>query len=191
MNKVLILIGAGGHCISVIDAIELQNEFTIKGILDSTKKVGEHILGYPILGDDDLIQGLNDFNSYFLITVGQIKTAEVRIKISNNLNNVKIATIISPLAYVSKHAVIQEGTVVLSGATINAGAKIGKHSIINTQANIEHGVIIENFCHISTGAMINGDCVVKQGSFVGSNATIVQGKIIEENTIIGAGQFIK
>ncbi len=188
--KKLVLIGGGGHCISVIDAIELQNEYTIHGILDDNK-IGENILGYPVIGNDSMIEALHNEGCFFLITVGQIKSAAARMHLANALAHAHIATIISPKAYVSKHSVIQVGTVVLSGVTVNAGAHIGKHCIINTQANIEHGVIIENFCHISTGAMVNGDCVIKQGSFIGSNATLVQGKIIEANSVISAGQFIK
>ena len=34
----LVLIGGGGHCISVIDIIENGNEFNILGILDSNIK---------------------------------------------------------------------------------------------------------------------------------------------------------
>jgi sugar O-acyltransferase (sialic acid O-acetyltransferase NeuD family) len=191
MKPKLILIGAGGHCVSAIDAIELQDEYAIEGILDNEKQIGSTLLNYPILGNDDLINFYKNENYFFLITVGQIRTSSIRLKIALSLENCKMATIISPLAYISKHATIDKGSVVLHRATINAGATIGKHCIINTQANIEHGVSIENFCHISTGAMINGDCVVKKGSFIGSNATLVQGKIIEENTVIGAGQFIK
>ena len=191
MKSKLILVGAGGHCLSVIDTIEQENKFEIIGILDNEKTTEEKILNYPILGNDDLIPTYNTDNIYFLITVGQIKSPSIRIKLAALLLNCKVATIISPNAYISKHAQINPGTVILHGATINAGVKIGNHCIINTQANIEHGVIIEEFCHISTGAMINGDCYIKKGSFIGSNATLIQGKIIEENSIIGAGQFIK
>ena len=35
----IILIGGGGHCVSVIDVIENENKFKIKGILDSNTKI--------------------------------------------------------------------------------------------------------------------------------------------------------
>lgn len=46
----IILLGGSGHCMSVIDVIEQENKYTIKGILDYTDK--GTILGYPILGGD-------------------------------------------------------------------------------------------------------------------------------------------
>ena len=192
LKKNIVLLGAGGHCISVIDIIENGNDFNILGILDSNVKKN-NILGHKILGGDNLISDLVNENTYFLITVGQIKSYSVRKNIAKTLkeNNAKLATVISPLAYVSKHAYVEEGTVIMNHAIVNAKAKIGKNCIINTKSNIEHGVSIEDFCHISTCAVVNGDCVVGKGSFIGSNATISNGITIKENSIISAGKFIK
>jgi sugar O-acyltransferase (sialic acid O-acetyltransferase NeuD family) len=188
----IVLVGGGGHCVSVIDVIEKENKYTIKGILDS-KNIKGNVLGYPILGGDDKIAELVNDRTYFLITVGQIKTYTIREKIATVLekNKAKLAVIVSPLAYVSKYAIIKEGTVVMHHAFLNAATKIGKHCIINTKANIEHGVRINDFCHISTCSVINGDSLVGKGTFIGSNATISNGIVIKKNSIISAGQFIK
>lgn len=188
----LVLIGGGGHCVSVIDIIENGNEFNILGILDSNI-TENNILGYKILGGDDLIPELVNENTYFLITVGQIKSYSIRKKISKILikNNAKLATVISSLAYVSKHASIEEGTVIMNHTVVNAKSKIGKNCIINTMSNIEHGVLIGEFCHISTCAVVNGESIIGNGTFIGSNATISNNTTVKENSIISAGKFIK
>ena len=188
----LILIGGGGHCLSVIDVIEKENKYSIIGVLDSSIKQ-KTILGYPILGGDEKIPSLIKKNVFFLITVGQIKSYSARKKIEEILhkNKAQLAKIISPLAYVSPYTKIEEGTIIMHQAFVNVGAKIGKNCIINTKANIEHGVEIENFCHISTGAMINGNSIVKSGTFVGSNATISNDVVIKKDSIISAGKFVK
>ena len=188
----IILIGGGGHCVSVIDVIENDNKFNILGILDSNIKEN-NVLGYKILGGDNLIPELVNENTYFLITVGQIKSYSTRKKIAKILieNKAKFATIISTLAYVSKHATIGEGSIIMNGAVVNAKSTIGKNCIINTKSNVEHGVSIGDFCHLSTCAVINGDSVIGNGTFIGSNATISNGVLIEEKSIISAGKFIK
>ena len=188
----IILIGGGGHCISVIDVIENDNKFNILGIIDSNIKKN-NVLGYKILGGDNLIPELVNENTYFLITVGQIKSYSSRKKIAKILieNKAKLATIISSIAYVSKHATIGEGSVIMNGAVVNAKSTIGKNCIINTKSNVEHGVSIGDFCHLSTCAVINGDSVIGSGTFIGSNATISNEISIKENSIISAGQFIK
>ena len=115
----IILIGGGGHCVSVIDVIENDNKFNILGILDSNIKE-DNVLGYQILGGDNLIPELVNENTYFLITVGQIKSYSSRKKIAKILieNKAKLATIISSIAYVSKHATIGEGSVIMNGAVV-------------------------------------------------------------------------
>ncbi len=188
----LVLIGGGGHCVSVIDIIEKGNKFNILGILDSNI-LENNILGYKILGDDNLIPELVNENTYFLITVGQIKSCSTRKKIAEILiqNKAKLATVISTLAYVSQHAIIGEGSIIMNGAVVNAKSTIGKNCIINTKSNVEHGVSIGDFCHISTCAVVNGDSVIGNGTFIGSNATISNDVSIKENSIISAGTFIK
>lgn len=187
----IILIGGGGHCLSVIDVVEQEDKYNIKGILDDTKK-GD-VLGYPILGNRDLVKELSTEGVFFLITIGQIKSSSTREDIALLLDSCKanLATVISPLAYVSKHATIGEGSVIMHNAIINTKAKVGKHCIINTKANIEHNVQIGDFCHISTCATINGDTIVGKRTFIGSNATISNNITIVEKSIISAGNFIK
>lgn len=189
----LILIGGGGHCKSCIDVIELENNFEIIGILDVKEKIGQKVLGYEIIGTDEDIEKYAKEKFYFLITLGQIGTVDLRINIFKKLEllGAKIATIISPLAYVSKHSEVQVGTIVLHHALVNAKVLIGKNCIINSKALIEHDVIIEDYCHISTGAIVNGNTIVSEKSFVGSNSTIVHGVKIPKNSFIKAGSLMK
>ncbi|WP_297210951.1 MULTISPECIES: acetyltransferase [Thermodesulfovibrio] len=187
----IILIGGGGHCRSVIDVIELTNKFEILGIIDRKENLGKDVLGYKVIGTDNEISNFINERVKFLITIGHIGDATKRIEIFRNLKNLglQLATVVSPLAYVSKYASIGEGTVVMHHALINAGAKIGNNCIINSKALIEHDAIVEDHCHISTSAIVNGGVVVRSGTFLGSNATVKQYTEIEG--FIKAGSVIK
>lgn len=183
----LILIGGGGHCLSSIDVIEQERKFDIRGILDLAQNIDKHVLDYKVIGtDEDIMSHIE--NNYFIITIGQLKSVENRVNLFELLQRLsaKVATIISPFAYVSRHAQIGEGSIVMHGATVNAGAKIGRNCIINTGANIEHNVNIGDHCHISTHALVNGDCIIGSNTFVGSGAVISNQVSISNNTIIGA-----
>lgn len=192
MDK-LVLIGGGGHCKSCIDVIELENKFEIETILDVREKVGQLVLGRRIIGTDTLIQSFVDDGFYFLITLGQIKSADLRVKLYNDLKSkgAKIATVISPLSHVSKYAKIGEGTIVMHEAIVNADAKIGNNCIINTKSLVEHDAVIENHCHIATAAVVNGEAIIGEKSFVGSNATVVNGAKLEANSFTKAGSLAK
>ena len=191
--KNLYLIGGGGHCKSCIDVIEATGEFIIKGIFDQASKVSYKVLNYDIIGtDEDLIKYISSEN-YFLITVGQIKSAEVRKKIYHKLIslNANIATVISPRAYVSKYSEVGIGTIVMHDTLVNAGVTIGDNCIINTKSLLEHDVLVSKHCHISTAAVINGNCIIGEESFIGSNAVLKEGLKIPEKTIVSAGSFYR
>lgn len=188
--KNLILVGGGGHCKSVIDVAESAG-YNILGILERPEEFGKKVLDYEVIGTDDDMAKYAD-HAEFVVTVGQIKSPDLRIKLHKMLAEAGcgLATIISPTAHVSKYATIGEGTVVMHQAVVNADAKIGKGCIINTFANIEHDVVIGDFCHISTGAMVNGGCEVGNACFLGSQSVLANGISVFDGCIISAGSFI-
>ena len=104
--KKIILIGGGGHCKSVIDVIEQEKQFEICGIVDKSENIGSYILGYEIIATDDDLQKLANRFKYALVTVGQIKSPDLRIKLFNLASKAgfSLPSIISPKAYVSKHS---------------------------------------------------------------------------------------
>ena len=190
--KPIILIGGGGHCISCIDIIEKGGEYEIIGILDLPEQVGQKILDYPIIGTDNEMETFLPQCSHFLITIGQIDSHKLREKKFNEVKNAggNLPVIISPLAYVSKHAEIEEGTIIMHKVFVNAGAKIGRACIVNTNALIEHEAEVGDFCHISTSAIANGQVKVGSGCVIGSTTVIGNNTTITENVIIAAGSQV-
>ena len=192
-EKEIILIGGGGHCRSCIDVIEAGNEFKIAGIVEQPGiNKNETILGYPVLGYDDDLEILREQYEYALVTVGQIGSSSIRQKSFYQLKRLGfiLPVIISPLAHVSKHAMIGEGTIIMHQVIVNTGASIGRNCILNTRCLIEHDVKIGDHTHISTAAVLNGGSIIGPGCFVGSNATIVQGVNLPENYFFKAAILI-
>lgn len=188
--KNLIVVGGGGHCKSVIDVAESAG-YNILGILDKPEEVGKRVLGYEVIGTDD------DMDKYaekadFIVTVGQIKSSNLRVKLHQMLAeaNCHLATIIASTAHVSRHATIGEGTIIMHQAFVNADARIGKGCIINTASIIEHEATVGDYCHVSTGATINGGASIGKCTFVGSQSVINQCVKIGDNIIIGAGSAV-
>ncbi|MCT7648039.1 NeuD/PglB/VioB family sugar acetyltransferase [Aliarcobacter butzleri] len=191
MKEKIVLIGGGGHCHSVIDVIEQENKYEIIGIVDTKENIGKKVLDYKIIACDDDLETIFLSCKNAFITVGQIESNKIRVKIYNKLKEIgfDLPVIISPLAYVSNHSSIEEGTIIMHHALVNANTKIGKNCIINTKALIEHDCVVEDNCHISTASVINGGVRVKENSFFGSNATSKQS--IEIDGFIKAGSLAK
>ncbi len=192
-EKKIILIGGGGHCRSCIDVIESGHIFKIAGIVEQpgTDK-SKSILGYPVIGDDDQLNDLKKQYDYALITIGQIGSSALRQKIFNHLKKIGfvLPVIISPFAHVSKHAAIDEGSIVMHRVVVNAEVRVGRNCILNTGCLVEHDTEIGDHSHIATAAVLNGEVVVGSGSFVGSNATIVQGVKLPAQYFFKAGSLI-
>ncbi len=191
--KPLILVGGGGHCRSVIDVIEMQGLYRIEGILDPNLAKGEKVSGYPVLGGDEEIAKWAEKGAWFLVTVGEIGMAKIRVKLAEKIHahTDRFATVISPRAYVSDRAKVAKGSVVMHDALINTGAVVGCNSIVNSKALIEHDTVVQKHVHIATGALVNGDVLLREGSFVGSGAVVVQGAQTPPFAFIKAGSVYK
>lgn len=191
-KRKIILVGGGGHCKSCIDVIEREDKFVIAGILDKESLTGEKILGYPILGSDELIAKFAKENYCFLITVGQIKSSVIREKIYKSIKKAggELPVVISPHAVVSKYATLQEGTIVMHNAIVNAATTIGKCCILNSASLVEHDCEIGDFCHISTTATINGSVVIGDSCFIGSKAVINNNLKITSSVIVPSGSRV-
>ena len=189
----LILIGGGGHCKSCIDVIEQEGKYQIAGIMDLPEKLHEKILGYEIIATDEDIPLLAKEYSSFLITIGQIRSANKRILLFNQLRELgaRLPAVFSPLSYVSRHATVAKGTIVMPHALVNAGAKVGANCIINTKALIEHDAVVEDHCHIATGAIVNGGSKIKSGAFFGSNAVTRGYVTVGEKSFINCGAKVE
>ena len=191
--KEILLIGDGGHSKSVIDVLEQESLFKIAGIVGTSKSIGSNVLGYKVIGDDSDIDRFSKIYQYAIVAVGQIHSPETRIKIFSLLmkSGFVLPSIISPRSYVSKHAIIGSGSIIMHDAIVNANAVIGDNCIINSKALIEHDSIIHNHCHISTSATINGNVIVGEGSFIGSGAVTNNSIVIKNNSFFKAGALVK
>jgi sugar O-acyltransferase (sialic acid O-acetyltransferase NeuD family) len=183
----LILIGAGGHARSCIDVIEQQGQYQIAGLIGMPDEVQTQHLGYAVIGTDSNLPELANTYQFALITIGQIQTAEHRIRLYQQAIQLgfQLPIIIAPTAHVSRHATFGEGSIVMHGAIVNAGARVGNNCIINTRALIEHDATVEDHCHISTGSILNGDVTVGAGSFIGSSSVIKEGVAIGKGCLVG------
>ena len=188
----IIIFGAGGHAQSCIDVIESTEKYKIVCLIDNDIKKRK-ILNIKVIKEKKKVSYYKNISKNSFIGVGQIKSAKTRKKIFYQLKKAKykLPKIISPNSYVSAHAKIGEGSIIMHGAIINSGVKIGRNCIINSRVLIEHNSIIKDNCHISTGAILNGGVEVGQDSFIGSNTVIKQEIKIGENSFVGFGLKIK
>jgi len=189
----LVLIGAGGHSRSCIDTIEQEGKYQIGGLVGLSQEVGRSLFGYEVLTTDSGINELAKQFEFALIALGHIRSPELRIRLYEQLiaAGFTLPSVIAPSAYVSPHAKIGSGTIVMHGAILNAGVVVGDNCIINSRALLEHDSRVSDHCHISTGAIINGNAFIGTGSFIGSGSVVKEGVSVGLGSVVGMGLALR
>lgn len=191
--KQIVLVGAGGHALSVIGSIQSKRDFEIVGITESGHRAGGKILGCEILGGDSVLKSVFDSGvKYAFITVGSIGDTALRQKLFLMLKGYGfiLPAVIDNSAKISNNVGLGEGIYIGKNVVINPKATIKDMAIINTGAIIEHGCCIDKFSHIAPGAVLCGDVKIGAHTHIGAHAVVVQGLDIGDNCMIGAGSVV-
>lgn len=192
MNKHFVIIGAGGHALSLANAL-LTRGFPVLGY---TAPSAEGPLSGQLdyLGNDDRLDSLDKGSIQLINGVGSVglgMQARRDIFLSLSQQGYAFASVVHRDACISDWQ-IQLGTAhqVLAGSIINAGVRIGSNTLINSGAVIEHGCQIGDHCHIASGAVLCGDCSVGDEVHIGAGATVIQGISIGSGAVIAAGAVV-
>jgi sugar O-acyltransferase (sialic acid O-acetyltransferase NeuD family) len=191
-QKPMIILGAGGHTKVLIDAL-LRQSANLLGITDPNPgKIGESILGVPVIGDDDKIRAYSPDSIELVNGIGIINSEKRRQQIFENFKRqgYKFASVIHDSAVLLSEVELSEGVQIMAGAVIQPGSKIGTNSIINSKACIDHDSIIGDHVHVAPGVTISGGVQIGDGTLIGAGATIIQGIIIGAYSIVAAGAVV-
>lgn len=173
------------------EIIELCEEcgLNVVGIIDNELK--DSYYGVPIIGKDEDAERL--FSKYgnckVIITPDSPKVREKLVDLYKTIGY-EFATVISPLAHISKYAEIGEGTVIQSGANVSAATKIGRFCKLNSCCNVMHDNVISDYTTIAPNAVLLGRVTTGKKSYIGANSTILPNISIGEGSTVGAGAVV-
>lgn len=190
MKPKVIIIGAGGHTRSIIDALIRQGEYECVGLIEKESMEYPSYMGIEVIGSDEDLKDLAQKVDYAFIGIG--KNLELREKMAKHLKGLgyEFATIVDPSAIIACDVEIDEGVFVGKKAIINAGSHVGKHSIINTGAIIEHDCLIEDFVHAAPGVILGGGVHLERKVHLGMGSIVNEGIKIHQGTFIGSGSLV-
>ncbi len=192
-NKPTLIIGAGGHCHSVIDCLLRLLPAESFGIVGLPDEKGKVMYGVPVIGSDEDIPAL--FRTGWkqaVIAIGSIGTPVKRHAMAAQLKAAGffLPPVIDPSAILAGDCQIDPGAFIGKAVIVNAGAHIGECAIVNTGAIIEHDCRIGPFAHIAPGAVLCGAVDVGENTHVGAGSTVRQCIVIGHDSLIGAGSIV-
>ncbi|MBD9484613.1 acetyltransferase [Pseudomonas sp. PDM14] len=186
--KRLAILGASGHGKVVADTAELCGWQRLS-FFDDAWPTLLHNGEWAVEGNTAaLLESLSDFDGV-LVAIGQndVRLAKV---LELQAAGARIATLIHPLACISRYASLREGCVVFAGAVVNAYAKVGTATIINTGSSVDHDCELAAAVHISPGAHLAGGVQVGEATWIGIGACVRQSIRIGRGVMIGAGAAV-
>jgi len=179
---------------SLPDAL-LASGHKLLGFTDANAALhGKVLLGYPVLGDDSLLQQYSPEQVRLAngigITDNQAQSLRQRLQQSMQAQGWHFIGVKHPSAVVSSYAELNSNAQIMAGSIIQCCALIGEGSIVNSGAIIEHDVHIGDWTHIAPGAILCGEVSVGHYCHIGAGATIRQQVTLDENCLIGAGAVV-
>jgi UDP-perosamine 4-acetyltransferase len=187
-SRLCLVLGAGGHAKTVIEAAQLARDLTICGLIAPD---GEAIGGVPVLGSDGMLAEIAKARGIgFAVPAIGDNIRRRDSGLSAAAAGLELAGVRHPAAVFSASASIDDGVVVLAGAVVNAAARVGKGTILNTASIVEHDARIGDWAHVAPGAVVLGAASVGDGAFVGARAVVLPGIIVGAGATVGAGAVV-
>ena len=197
-TKRIVILGAGGNSLGVIDAIEALNalepgapRYRIEGILDDLpENRTREILGCKVIGTIDeaakfsacrFVNGISSVASFRKIPGIVARTG---------LPADRFETVIHPRATIAASARVGAGSVVLAGSVICPDAVVGAHVIILQNTSVNHHTRVGDFATLSAGVTVLGSIEIGRNAFIGGGTTIAPLCRIGDAALVGAGSVV-
>ena len=181
------LVGAGGHALSVADAL-LSVGYTVQRYFADSRScphIPEDLYG------GDITRFERGPGSVALAIGDNTKRQASWNAIQGRVDVGQLSPVIHRTAFVSPSAHLEPGCVVLAGAFIGPQSFIGFGALVNTAAIVEHETRIGDFASLAPGAICGGGARIGDRAFLGLSATVAPNCHIGSGTVVGANSFVK
>ncbi|HAU1151847.1 TPA: acetyltransferase [Legionella pneumophila] len=186
MHTKLKIIGCGGHCKVVIDALSLTQYSLQVSLCDSNKSLlGQEVCGILV---DSTMDDLADYVGYAHVSIGNNQVRKNVIDLMNSKAN--LFTITHPAAIIAKSASVGVGSFIAAQAILGPDCEVGEGCIINHSAVVDHEVIVGSYSHIAPNSTLGGRVRVGERVLVGAGAVVLPGVTIGDGATIGAGSVV-
>lgn len=179
----LLIVGAGGFGRVVLEHASKQY---ICSFIDDGYEVGDVIDDVKVVGHvSDLKVLFNKYNK-LIVAIGNNAIREIIYEKAKGIGY-SFPNIIHPSAYISRHATIGNGSIILNYAVIQNGAVAGNGLILNPGAELHHDSIVGNNVLIYTNSVIRSLTQIGDRVKIGSTVTVSTGAVIEDDMEIADG----
>lgn len=184
MDK-LLLVGAGGF-----GRVVMEHASQIYDCVFVDDGEAKEVNGAPVIGKISDIEFLYPQYKLLLVTIGDNALRE-RIYVTASAKGYSFPNIVHPSAYISSHAHMGAGNVVLNNVVIQNNAKLGSGCILNPGVELHHDSNVGNNVLIYTNSVVRSLTHVGDRVWIGSNATISTSATVPNDGRVEDGATVK
>ena len=193
----LVLLGAGGSALEVVDLVAALNaaggRFELLAALDDDPALhGTEIRDVPVVGP---LRDAGRFaDALFVPTLaGTAERRRAGAIAGTGLPDDRFAILVHPRALVSERAWLSPGSVVLAFAVLGSGCRIGRHAFVQSHvvvhpgARVGEATVLASHVVLGAGAEVGSGCYVGAGATVGPRARVEDGTVVPPGSALAAG----
>ena len=195
MSTPIVVLGAGGNSLGILDAIEALNAirptYRVEGILDDIpENQGRIVLGAKVIGkieDAPKLKGCKFVNG--ISSVASFRKIPEIVRRAG-VGPDRFEAVVHPRATVAASARVGPGTAILAGSVICPEAEIGSHVIILQNTTVNHHTRVGDYTTLSAGITILGYIEIGANAFIGGGATLAPMVKVGDGALVGAGSVV-
>lgn len=182
------LIGAGGHCKVVLDALlESGADLAAIRVRDGrAERAGGDLLGAPV-ETPEIVEALA--GQEFHVAIGAVD-ARARLYAEAGTAGGRPLTVRHPSARVSRFADIADGAFLAALSVVGPSARIGRSVIVNHGAVVDHDCEVGDFTHLAPNSSLGGGVRIGDRCLIGAGAVVLPGLSVGAGATIGAGAVV-
>lgn len=189
----LVIFGTGANAEIAYDYFTNESSYEVVAFTVERKYLGgvgnTHFQGLPVI-PFELIEDHYLPQSYqMFVAVGYLKLNHVRTRIYRKAKKkgYKLATFISPYAYVGRNVEIGDNCFIQEHNNIQYGTRIGNNVFVWASNHIGHHSVLRDNVFVASQVVISGHCDIGRYTFIGSGAAFANNIEVGANCLIGVG----
>lgn len=187
-TKKLVIIGDSAFAQIAYEYFEVDTEYSVVGFSVERKylKIPE-LFGLPVVPFENLGSSFDPSKHEVYVATVYTQLNRLRTRLANEAKakGYRLASYISPRAFIWRNAEIGEHCFIFEGNTIQPFVKLGNNVILWSGNHVGHHTVIGDNCFISSHVVISGFCDIGENSFIGVNATLANNIIVAADNWIG------
>ena len=187
MRDALVIIGAGGHAVSVTN-VALSCGMSVLAYVDDSKAGGK-VMEIPVISKQQCLQDFPTHN--YAIAIGDNAVREkVLSEYKKDCPQAKFPALIHKSSALGMASSIGDGTIIMPLVNIGPNSIVGSFCVLNTGSSIDHDCVMSEFSSLGPRVVCGGDVNIGIRSAICIGATVKHAVTIGADVVIGANSYV-